>query len=653
MTVIDNGDGTNGLRITNAATGTGEKTQGSSFFTVQPSTKYIVSLKMRSSANCTSIDLFFLGRKIGSTVTGSNFDYIHNFAAVVKPSTSYTTYTYTFTTNSDEISGYIRCDNNSSTDGNNSTADFSLIKMQTGDKATPWTPAAADQIQKSIPYKGVAIDDNGLTAVAGSTTVNVDSSNGFKITAGSTTKFQVDTSGNFNMQGNITAGNISGVNFTGSSLTLAGTLNVTGAISAASEGVILNSNGIAITKGSLNLQNTQIAADGTLTTKNANITGTITVSGKAPDDSYASILKISPSTNVQPLTIDAPDDPSNPSMIMSAYLISAQYTDTSDPGANNIIKASFTPEQINLSEHPDDGTANGGNGVSSNLSASSFSVIDNSYNTGLTYSQPSGLFELWKNGGIIFQAGSDGIEIGQPGSTPFIDFHGSGDIGNRDYDGRLIYQNGLMNADGCDFRTEKNLKVDGGTVYSSGGVQVQGYAGKVQLIGRSWSSSGSGANADVGSTELTALDGNGNWQADMALGYDDTGGRVWSGTIYGRTYPSSDSPNMYITSSGTIGRSTSSRRYKDNISYPDLVGIGEKILTLKPAAWYDRIANESLAREIETGVGDADSTYIRQANGTLPRTLKLMACRNMLLTAMIRAGNEEWKASIMIACGFH
>lgn len=66
----------------------------------------------------------------------------------------------------------------------------------------------------------------------GEITVKMDNKNGFLITNASGQVFHVDTAGNLAMQGDITAGNISGVNFAGNNLTLAGILAVTGAISS-------------------------------------------------------------------------------------------------------------------------------------------------------------------------------------------------------------------------------------------------------------------------------------------------------------------------------------------------------------------------------------------------------------------------------------
>lgn len=148
-----------------------------------------------------------------------------------------------------------------------------------------------DDIYISIPQDATAgsawIDDivirrmnAGNLIVDGSITASkIQSLNGLTVKNGSTNTFVVDGSGNVTVSGNIVGGNISGVNFTGNNLNLSGALNVTGSISAASSGVVINNNGIAISKGSLNLPNTTIDSNGNLTTTNANITGTINATG--------------------------------------------------------------------------------------------------------------------------------------------------------------------------------------------------------------------------------------------------------------------------------------------------------------------------------------------------------------------------------------
>lgn len=64
---------------------------------------------------------------------------------------------------------------------------------------------------------------------------------------------------------------------------------------------------------------------------------------------------------------------------------------------------------------------------------------------------------------------------------------------------------------------------------------------------------------------------------------------VQSMAIYNRTY--SGSANMYITGYGTLGRSTSAKKYKTDIKEISTDSYAEKLLQLKPKSWVDK--NES------------------------------------------------------------
>lgn len=133
-------------------------------------------------------------------------------------------------------------------------------------------------------YKGVTLNDSGLTATAGSTTVAMNSTDGFLIKNTSGQVFHVDTAGNLTMQGNITAGNISGVNFTGNNLNLNGTLAIgaNGVLSANDGKTVINNSGLTIKDGGLsvedskNNQTTYIGSDGTFITNKGEFTGSVT-----------------------------------------------------------------------------------------------------------------------------------------------------------------------------------------------------------------------------------------------------------------------------------------------------------------------------------------------------------------------------------------
>jgi hypothetical protein len=102
--------------------------------------------------------------------------------------------------------------------------------------------------------------------------------------------------------------------------------------------------------------------------------------------------------------------------------------------------------------------------------------------------------------------------------------------------------------------------------------------------------------------------------ASLVLGYDATGQRVHSQSIYDRTY--ANAANMYITSAGTMGRSTSSSRYKVNIKKKDF---GEAILDLEPTTWYDKensdLLSELLSAELE---GDVEKLEMLQSSDIQP-----------------------------------
>ncbi|WCS69715.1 hypothetical protein Goe25_00870 [Bacillus phage vB_BsuM-Goe25] len=80
----------------------------------------------------------------------------------------------------------------------------------------------------------------------------------------------------------------------------------------------------------------------------------------------------------------------------------------------------------------------------------------------------------------------------------------------------------------------------------------------------------------------------------VVVGRDGDGPRVNSTTIYERTYPYSS--NMYVTSNGNIGRSTSASKYKINISRMDTDKIAERLLKVHPKSWFDKQSIEAYSR---------------------------------------------------------
>lgn len=90
----------------------------------------------------------------------------------------------------------------------------------------------------------------------------------------------------------------------------------------------------------------------------------------------------------------------------------------------------------------------------------------------------------------------------------------------------------------------------------------------------------------------------------FTMGKDGTGTYIQSQAAYDRTY--TYATNMYVTSAGTIGRSTSAARYKLDVDKVELEK-AKKLLSLDPKTWYDRHTSEAIAAAMS---GDGDFTGI-------------------------------------------
>lgn len=126
---------------------TNEVTVSSARFDVVPHTTYTISFYAFASVNVTSSDLYFLGRKKSSN---KDFDYVINPIALRRYSPSRAEYITATINTGDSEEGYIRFDNNGSTDGKSNLLGITDIQMEEGAVATPWKPAASDQVLAQI-----------------------------------------------------------------------------------------------------------------------------------------------------------------------------------------------------------------------------------------------------------------------------------------------------------------------------------------------------------------------------------------------------------------------------------------------------------------------------------------------------------------------
>jgi len=398
-----NNDGTNSLEVQNS--GTSESTRSGTVFNVEPNTTYVFRVRIKGSTNSTTMDVYFLGSKTAKTGIGGSYDYVHTLATGTTNKNDWQEYITKFTTNSDEICGYIRIDNNASSNGNISSVYFSQIKVEKGTKATDWSPAPEDMATQSqitqlandinlrvkqndvinqinISTEGILIDGKKVH-ITGQTTIDnavikdamIQSMTANKLTAG-TIDANVITVKNINasniVTGTLDASKATVTNIDASKITT-GTLNAAriaaGSIDASKLNVstlsALSANLGSVTAGNIsgvniNIGNGNFTVDtaGNLVAKNANITGAInatsgTFSGSVnvistvtnPWGNYDTV-KINPTYRF-PIHID--DDESRHTYLSSG-IIEIYYPAFSDINAPS-AKTTIEPNLITFSEN--------------------------------------------------------------------------------------------------------------------------------------------------------------------------------------------------------------------------------------------------------------------------------------------------------------
>ena len=150
-------------------------------------------------------------------------------------------------------------------------------------------------------------------------------------------------------------------------------------------------------------------------------------------------------------------------------------------------------------------------------------------------------------------------------------------------------------------------KVPNGVLFVDMGMNVSGYSnfdGTLNVAGDLYSDNvhilGSSIRNDFDTLYLRGYYGDGSDFSDLSLGKDSTGPRVYSTATYARTY--SNDANMFITSAGTFGRSTSARKYKLNDQVAeDVIAHAKEVLNINPSKWYDKAETETIAEGITNG----------------------------------------------------
>ena len=249
------------------------------------------------------------------------------------------------------------------------TVKYCKVKIERGSIATPYVASDAsyrslvkitdskveNAVMKGTDYAGMVITpEHGFTAVANNMNFTLNKNAGFVINNKSDNVFKVDPSGNLTMKGNLVAGNISGVNFTGNNLNLQGSLKVTGLIESYNGSVVVGPNGITVKDGGLNIVNnkgettTMIKDDGTFATNKGFFSGSITGSNIVLNGNDGSKISASGgafsvdgfgnvTANSIKITGNRKDDVSNQALIKGASITDGNIIKGNLIEGNNII----------------------------------------------------------------------------------------------------------------------------------------------------------------------------------------------------------------------------------------------------------------------------------------------------------------------------
>lgn len=237
-------NGTENVLWINNPSKTNEVTVSSARFYVQPHTTYTISFYAFASTNVRDSDLYFLGRKRNSN---KDFEYIIQPIASRRYSPSRAEYiTVTINTGESE-EGYLRFDHNGSTDGYSNLLAITDIQMEEGSVATPWKPAASDQVLAQINVAaGTTLIQNDKIYMDASSTIF--SGKAF-IPNAAITNISADKINT----GTLDAGRINVINLNANNITT-GTINGANLKINLNDGEILFQKGrIASTNGNLNI----------------------------------------------------------------------------------------------------------------------------------------------------------------------------------------------------------------------------------------------------------------------------------------------------------------------------------------------------------------------------------------------------------------
>ncbi|ETY74763.1 hypothetical protein LFAB_05295 [Lactiplantibacillus fabifermentans T30PCM01] len=138
----------------------GTAATGSSRFHIEQNTTYTFSFSGFASSNVIGVNVYLLSRLYGET---KDYVTVHNLFNNLKMSPSgINRYSVTFTTGAGEDEGYIRLDNIGSNNGVSSGAYFAELKLELGDRATPYTRNSTSEFVQTESNMAMRVTKDGV-----------------------------------------------------------------------------------------------------------------------------------------------------------------------------------------------------------------------------------------------------------------------------------------------------------------------------------------------------------------------------------------------------------------------------------------------------------------------------------------------------------
>ena len=140
---------------------------------IDQSTEYTFSADMWCNDYLKSYDLFWLSDTAENTKTADGFVNVTTSAGRTLTPNVWQRVSWTFTTKADDYTGYIRIDNNGTTEeGTEAILRVANLKMEKGNRATDWTPAPEDLEERvTTAETKILQNSDSITSLASRTTV--------------------------------------------------------------------------------------------------------------------------------------------------------------------------------------------------------------------------------------------------------------------------------------------------------------------------------------------------------------------------------------------------------------------------------------------------------------------------------------------------